>query len=316
MLRNIARLLVLLCLVAAGGAYGQLFRAYVSASGSDANPCTLALPCRLLPAALNAVASGGEIWILDSANFNSGTVNIGKSVSVLALPGAVGSVVAVGGADAINVTGVGTKVALRDLVIASNAISPGSSGIVMSNGAALSVDRCLFSNLPHNGIDIETAAVLHVGDSLLRNIGSNDQDSAIRVAAGAKGEILDTKIDGTPGFGLLVTSGTAGVTSRASMVSSKIANTANCAAFSYTANASAFTVINVAHSAISNSVAGLCVQGGTGATATLDDVVVHGNAYGVYFVTGGPVVKSFGNNAISDNGTAVAFGTLTPVGLQ
>src|SRR5512142_3529722 len=78
-------------------AHAQIFRAYLSTSGSDANPCTLPAPCRLLPAALNAVASGGEIWMLDSANYNSATVTIGKSVSILAVPGAVGSVLAIGG---------------------------------------------------------------------------------------------------------------------------------------------------------------------------------------------------------------------------
>ena len=36
-----------------------LFRAYIKSTGSDANPCTLAAPCRLLPTALSAVASGG-----------------------------------------------------------------------------------------------------------------------------------------------------------------------------------------------------------------------------------------------------------------
>jgi hypothetical protein len=36
----------------AGPAHGQLFRTYLASDGSDANPCTLQLPCRLLPAAL------------------------------------------------------------------------------------------------------------------------------------------------------------------------------------------------------------------------------------------------------------------------
>ncbi len=71
-----------------------LFRAYLSQNGSDTNPCTLPAPCRLLPAALAAVKDGGEIWMLDSANFNVGVVDIAKSVTILAVPGALGSVVA------------------------------------------------------------------------------------------------------------------------------------------------------------------------------------------------------------------------------
>src|SRR5262249_22186426 len=74
--------------------HAQLFRAYLKSTGSDANNCTIQAPCRLLPAALNAVADGGEVWMLDSANFNTGVVNITKSVSILAIPGALGSLVA------------------------------------------------------------------------------------------------------------------------------------------------------------------------------------------------------------------------------
>jgi hypothetical protein len=67
-------------------AQAQLFRAYLAPDGLDANPCTLAAPCRLLPAALAAVTDGGEIWMLDSANYNAGPVNVAKSVSILAVP--------------------------------------------------------------------------------------------------------------------------------------------------------------------------------------------------------------------------------------
>lgn len=62
---------LLAALFLSSGAHAQLFRAYLALNGSDANPCTLPQPCRLLPAALNAVASGGEIWLLDSAGNNA-----------------------------------------------------------------------------------------------------------------------------------------------------------------------------------------------------------------------------------------------------
>ena len=79
-------------LLLSSSAGAQLFRSYIASDGSDANPCTLPQPCRLLPAALAAVADGGEIWMLDSANYNTGPVTIGKSVAILAVPGAVASV--------------------------------------------------------------------------------------------------------------------------------------------------------------------------------------------------------------------------------
>jgi len=65
---RLGRALVILLAVLWGPAHAQLFRAYLAIGGSDSNPGTLPAPCRLLPAALNAVADGGEVWMLDSAN--------------------------------------------------------------------------------------------------------------------------------------------------------------------------------------------------------------------------------------------------------
>ena len=93
-----------------------MFRAYLASYGNDANPCTVTAPCRLLPAALNAVANRGQIWILDSANFNQGTVNITKFVSIQAVPGQIASIVAVNGAPAILISNF-AEVVLRNMAI-------------------------------------------------------------------------------------------------------------------------------------------------------------------------------------------------------
>src|SRR6516162_6974773 len=85
----------------------QIFRAYVSSTGSDSNPCSLAARCRLLPAALTAVADGGEIWMLDSANYNTSTVTVTKSVTIRAIPGVMGSIVSTAGNDAMIVNAPG-----------------------------------------------------------------------------------------------------------------------------------------------------------------------------------------------------------------
>jgi len=115
-----------LLLLATSTASAQLFRAYLSIDGVDTNPCTLPQPCRLLPAALAAVASGGEIWMLDSANYNAGPVNIDKSATILAVPGTLGSVVALGG-NAIEISGASVNVTLRNLNIVP---FPGNAGAI------------------------------------------------------------------------------------------------------------------------------------------------------------------------------------------
>jgi hypothetical protein len=83
----VAAVTSVLCLFNPSFADAGLFRAYLSVHGADTNSCTLADPCRLLPAALAAVADGGEVWMLDSGNFNISQVNISKSVTILAVPG-------------------------------------------------------------------------------------------------------------------------------------------------------------------------------------------------------------------------------------
>src|ERR1700682_2253228 len=94
-----------------------LFRAYLASDGSDSNPCTVVAPCRLLPAALAAVTDGGEIWMLASAHYTTAKVSITKTVTILAVPGAVGSVVAMPGQHAIDASTPGTHVALRNMLI-------------------------------------------------------------------------------------------------------------------------------------------------------------------------------------------------------
>src|SRR5258706_8578213 len=126
-----------------------LFRAYLASSGSDANPCTLPQPCRLLPAALAAVADGGEIWMLDSANFNTGVVNIAKSVTILAIPGALGSVVSTDAHHAIYIDAANAKVTLRNLLIVGLGIV--NDGISFVQGAELNVAECEIANV-NNGI--------------------------------------------------------------------------------------------------------------------------------------------------------------------
>src|ERR1700757_431036 len=56
-------------------------RVFVSAqAGDDANPCTVASPCRTFGKALSSVAAGGEIIALDSGGY--GPVTITQAVSI------------------------------------------------------------------------------------------------------------------------------------------------------------------------------------------------------------------------------------------
>jgi hypothetical protein len=173
-LRRALRFIVLALLCGASIANAGLFRSYLALNGNDGNPCTLQLPCRLLPAALSAVNDGGEIWMLDSANFNTAPVNITKSVKIFAIPGALGSIVGSGG-DAVIINTAG-DVTLRNVQILN--FSGGVNGINIQNAGAVHVEKASIDGFTSGAsacirLDSANTARLYIDDTFVRkcNIG-------------------------------------------------------------------------------------------------------------------------------------------------
>jgi parallel beta helix pectate lyase-like protein len=286
-LRNVLRIagVFIAAALLAGTAHAQLFRAYLSSAGNDVNDCTLPTPCRLLPAALTAVADGGEIWILDSANYNATTVNITKSVSILAVPGVLGSLEATGGGPAVAIATVGIKVALRNLMIVPG--TGGTSGIVMTNGSALTVEKCLIANLAEVGIDVNAAARVLITDTTIRDNGSD----GLRLRNGARGIVARATVTGNALLG-----GVAGI-----LVQSEIPAT---------------TTADIAYSTIGAN----WPEGGVGVWANSTDalgvvsvsvgdsqVVQNSVSLAADSELGGSVSLSFSNNIITQSLFAGAF---------
>jgi hypothetical protein len=299
------------CLMAST-AQALVFRTYLSSAGSDSNPCTVAAPCRLLPAALNAVSSGGEIWMLDSANYNAGNVNIAKSVSIMAAPGAVGSIVAVGGVPAITINTPGVKVALRNIVIAGNAVNPGTDGIDVSFSPMLSIEDCVFANLSGMGIyALYTGTIVHVKNTTFRNIDSQ----AVYASDGPVVTLANSQLLSTQGVFSLGGSATRTIIH---MTDTEIDGDGTSGAVgTYAIAANASVNVFVTRSSIRNSGSGLNSQtNGTGnALITVSYSTVTGNGYGVYVSGTGSAVKSLGNNHIADNFNA-DVGSLTTTALR
>jgi hypothetical protein len=252
-------------------ANAQLFRAYVASDGSDANPCTLAQPCRLLPAAVAAVANGGQIWMLDSANYNTTTVDVNKSVTILAVPGAVGSVVATAG-PAISIATGGVMVALRNLVITPLPSAVGG-GITMTAGQRLTVENCLISGLSGQGIRVETDAQVSITDTTIRG---NIQDG-VYLTAGARAVIMRATVSDNGSSGIAVV-GSGGTT----------------------------TVADVAYSTLSRNATGVFAYAngvGVNARATVHGSQVVDNDQGIVgdSLTSGSTVVSASGNMVSNN---------------
>jgi hypothetical protein len=284
-------------------AQAQLFRAYLAPTGLDTNPCTLAAPCRLLPAALAAVASGGEIWMLDSANYNSGTVNITKSVTILAVPTALGSVVASGGS-AISIATAGVKVALRNLVIVPVPGAGGIHGVFMSAGTSLTVENCVIANLPQVGILVDALAILRVADTTIRDNGSY----GIALLNGARGTVTRSAVSGNASHGIYVTGTTSATLTTADIADTTVDGNA-IGIYAWSQNASATVEVSVHDSrAVGNAVYGAAAQSAFGAAAKLSasNNMISNNGNGIAASSTGSKVWLSGNTVTDNTGYGLA----------
>jgi hypothetical protein len=64
-------------------------RTFVSVSGLDTNPYSPTQPCRTIQQALNAVAAGGDVIMMDTGGFGN-ALSINKSFNILAPDGVFG----------------------------------------------------------------------------------------------------------------------------------------------------------------------------------------------------------------------------------
>jgi len=288
-------------------AQAQLFRAYLASDGNDANACTLAAPCRLLPAALTAVASGGEIWMLDSANYNSATVTIGKSVSILAVPGAVGSVVALGG-PAISITAAGLTIALRNLVIVPLPASGATFGVYMTGASALTIEGSLIANLPSDGVRAAGTGKVEIANTIIRN----NAGYAVWLQNGASADISGTKLLNNDN-GVVTFSNTA--TTTTATVSDTIISGGGTGIYLLTANADGVTRFFVTRCTIQNTNIALDSQttgAGTALLAVSNSMITNNNFAWSQSGTGS-VIRTLGNNHLTDNTTNFGSLTLSPL---
>jgi hypothetical protein len=343
MFSSFARLLCVPCILAYGlvlapTASAQLFRAYLSATGNDANPCTVSMPCRLLPAALNVVASGGEIWMLDSANYNTSAVTITKSVTILAVPGALGSITAGAGSVGLGINAPNGAVSLRNLVfIKLGGIFDPRTGVLFQQGAKLDISSCEFANFsvvfPSAAFAIYANAPggkLVISDSTIRDgyyalymfdtvsatldrVRIHNHDSlAIRAGPGSTLTVNDSVITGNDVA--IEADGNA----RVVIARTVLTHNETEAIAALATQPGNVVQVTVSQSIIShNPGTGIRVDQAlsSSATVTLDGNTVTNNGIGVSF-TGASVgtVFSRGNNTIQQNGTDYTGGSLTVLG--
>jgi hypothetical protein len=144
-------------------------RTFVSGQGSDANPCSIAAPCRSFAAAIAQTVSGGEVVVLDSAGY--GPVTITSAVSITAPPGIYAGVSVSSGDGVVINAGASDRVVLRGLNIVAIPGVP-VAAIRFLSGGALVVEGCNVTGMP-SGIVFQppATATLWVSNSFFSGRG-------------------------------------------------------------------------------------------------------------------------------------------------
>jgi hypothetical protein len=296
-------------LLFAAAAHAQI-RTFVSTDGNDNNPCTNANPCRYLQRGIDVVATGGQVWIVDSGNFNAATVTVTKSVSIEVAPGQVASIVSASGTPAMTINAPGGIVGLRNLVITDALTGTSQDGIIVNAATAVSVENCLFADIAEDAlVALHNNAFIHVANTTFRNVDG----WAVAAVGGPTIDVTNSHMLHTEGafaFGM-----NAGTTSTVSITDSTISD-GNDGVFASATVRGATAQIFVTRSTIFGTTYALDSEGINGGTTliTVANSTVNHNQQAFYIVGAGATVKSLGNNYMADNVTET--GVLTTAALR
>jgi hypothetical protein len=258
---------------------------YVSSTGSDANACTLAAPCRTLTHAIAATTLGGEVHVIDSAGYGA-SIAIGKSITV----SGDGATVFAG---PITINSAAAVVTLRDLVL--NGGGSSGNGVTVQAANTVHIERCTIHGFRNfSGVQIESGnADVFVIDSTVRDNGTG---LFVSTGAAARLTVESSHFDANANNGLTVLSGEA-VVNRSSA-----SNNGNDGIL-------VFADVTLESSVIRGDDVGFLVTGG--GILRVSNSVVTRNSFGID--NNGGAVLTRQNNTVSGNGTDV-IGALTPLG--
>jgi Periplasmic copper-binding protein (NosD) len=172
---------VLSCALVAGALFlsfpahaaGSLTRTFVSSSGVDTNPCTVAQPCATFAAAYVAVAANGIVVALDPGKYGPLTITSPVTIdgnrwgSITASANGSGVLIRAGSSD---------NVILRGITV-DGAAGSANNGIEFDSGGSLTIDHCAARNIGGgaDGLDFfnssESDETLTVVDSQFMNNG-------------------------------------------------------------------------------------------------------------------------------------------------
>ncbi len=254
-----------------------------------------------------------------------GPVTITKSVSIIA-PEGIYAGISVFSGSGITIATAGVNVVLRGLTI--NGLG-GTYGVNMTDGASLSIERCLIAKFGH-GLRAVTAADVRVLNSLFVK-----NTEGIVLSGGATGTISQTQFLGNVDLAVWVTDSFAGSaitttayvdrslvkgggsgfaaqnlhdgnTSRLFVTDAVVVGGSAVGVSSYTTAGTAY--VSVRNSQLAGLAYGAMVNGASATLVASGNSIVN-NGYGFYQLSSG-VLESAGDNEVRSN-TSNVYGAIT-----
>jgi hypothetical protein len=295
-------------------AQAQLARTFISATGSDGNPCSRVQPCRTLQGAHDKTNAGGEINMLDPAGY--GIVTITKAISIV--NDGVGSAGVLVGASqtGITIAALNTDaINLRGLIIEGS--GAGAVGIQFNSGKSLTIENSVIRNMQSNGIVVGTSSGnanrIAISNTVISDNGNIGIWLRVLGSSSSLQAVLDrVELYNNGGNALIadgsLATGTAGIV--ATVSDSVAVNNGNVGFFALTTIGQAPVALMVTRSVTANNNFGVIAQGPT-ATARVGRSVITGNATGWGIFDSG-LLRSYGDNYVDGNGGGEGAMTTIP----
>lgn len=286
--------------VAIGGlVQAQVNRAWVSGSGTDADPCTRSQPCLTFSGALSKTAAGGEIDAMDAGGFDGLTIN--KAITIDG-GGTIASVVTGSGNAIVVQAGPSDVVTLRNLRI--NGVGAGINGIRFLSGKELHIKNCVIFGFTNNGIDINLTAPaqITVENSIVRDnaaVGLRVADTAANVSVNVTQSSFATN-----GYGLWADNN-----SRVTVTNSDASGN-SAIGFVAQATTTGTAILNLENSNAANNGTGVESGGGSGlSTVNLNNASFFDNPSNGIFEGNNGAIRTWLNNI--NTGSPSAINVLT-----
>ena len=181
---------------------------YVASNGTANDTCSRNAPCNTLQRAVNVSSAGGEVIVLDSGSYgNSLTIN--RSITISA-DGITATLIDPGNVTIDNANAI---VVLRGLHL-KGAGGPGvTSGVFITEAAAVHIERCTIERFASTGIRLfDNNGTLFVTDSIVRNNGGGGLLASGAADTGRTLTVDNSRFENNGGDGVSVVGGRATIT--------------------------------------------------------------------------------------------------------